>query len=170
MPPTRILAVDDEIEELEALRKLLQREGYEVWIAQTATAALELCDQHVFDVIVVDFIMPNMTGVELLGRVRKKLPHVRSIMISGKLDDAKPESEITRTFREGIEADLFLRKPISAERVRSSVQELLSADPHSQEWKEIAKRAIEVNKSKIKHAEKTARELRGSLGKSRKKK
>jgi two-component system response regulator YesN len=170
MAGLRILAVDDEREELQALTRLLQLAGYEVWAAQTAKDALNLCDQHMFDLIVLDFIMPNMTGVELLGRVRKKLPHVRSIIISGKIDGNKPEAEVSNTFRERIEADLFLKKPVSGERLKSSIEELLSHERHPRDWKEIAKRALEAKRGKIKIAKKAGQELRGALGKPRRKK
>lgn len=170
MASGRILVVDDEKEELEGLWRTLKLGGYSVWKARTAKEALELCDEHHFDLMVVDLVMPNMTGIELLGRVRKKLPLIRSIILSGKIVESGSESELANILRERVEADLFLKKPASNDRLSNSVAELLSTANQSNNWRQRAKRAVDVQRATIKYAKKTVQDLRPQLKKSRKKK
>ena len=78
MPHHRILIVDDEDSVLKGWRKALRYAGYSVTAVQSSGGALAACDEHAFDVIVIDFLMPSMNGVELLRRLRQKLPMVRT--------------------------------------------------------------------------------------------
>ena len=52
----------------------------------TAAEALELCGKHNFDVVVTDYKMPKMNGIELIGRLRKLHPATSVILISGFTD------------------------------------------------------------------------------------
>ena len=68
--PNRILIVDDEKLVLAGFKTALELEGYRVWTSQNAKAALALVQEASFDLIVLDFIMPGMDGLELLARIR----------------------------------------------------------------------------------------------------
>ncbi|MCA9718056.1 MAG: PAS domain-containing protein, partial [Myxococcales bacterium] len=70
----RVLLVDDEEVLLVALSGYLRRFGWSVRTASTGPAALTAIDAERFDAIVVDLRMPGMSGVELLGQVRARLP------------------------------------------------------------------------------------------------
>ena len=52
----------------------------------SAAEALELCGKHSFDVVVTDYKMPKMNGIELIGRLRKLHPAIAVILISGFTD------------------------------------------------------------------------------------
>ena len=54
--------------------------------SNTAAEALELCGKHNFDIVVTDYKMPKMNGIELIGRVRKLHPATAVILISGFTD------------------------------------------------------------------------------------
>lgn len=81
----RILLVDDNTALLEVLARRLGREGHEVFSVGTAAAALALLSSTVVDVVVLDLVMPEMNGYELLLQIRE-LPEMRAlpvIMMSG---------------------------------------------------------------------------------------
>jgi CheY-like chemotaxis protein len=82
----RILLVDDNSLGLAARRSVLEELGHNVLTSGNATEALELCGKHAFDVVVTDYKMPKMNGVELIVRLRKLHPATSVILISGFTD------------------------------------------------------------------------------------
>jgi CheY-like chemotaxis protein len=85
-PSGRILLVDDNSLGLAARRSVLVELGHHVLTAPSGVEALELCGKHSFDIVVTDYKMPKMNGVELIGRVRKLYPSTAIILISGFTD------------------------------------------------------------------------------------
>jgi CheY-like chemotaxis protein len=85
-PCGRILLVDDNSLGLAARRSVLEELGHRVLTSGTGSEALELCGKHNFDVVVTDYKMPKMNGVELIGRLRKLHPSTAVILISGFTD------------------------------------------------------------------------------------
>jgi DNA-binding response OmpR family regulator len=164
--PSHILIVDDEVRVLKAWAKALRYEGYIVATAASGDQALAACDEESFDLVILDFIMPSVTGVELLARLRKKLPLVRSIVISGKIDEKITEDQITSSLREAVEADQYLHKPVSNDRLKEVVSGLLSkADP--QPWVQVATKAVTARTARIGRASIAARSLKKNLKKVR---
>ena len=105
-PPRRVLIVDDEENVLKALRRSLRKEGYELFLANSAAAGIELLQQQPVDLVMSDHLMPDMTGLELLKVVRNRWPDGVRIMLTGHADmqtaiEAINEGEIYR----------FLTKP-----------------------------------------------------------
>jgi CheY-like chemotaxis protein len=82
----RILLVDDNSLGLAARRSVLEELGHNVLTSGNAAEALELCGKHAFDVVVTDYKMPKMNGVELIVRLRKLHPATSVILISGFTD------------------------------------------------------------------------------------
>ena len=78
-----ILVVDDEIEVGAAVRRVLERAGYAVTLANNATEGLEAVAQQPPDVVITDIIMPKVHGVELIKTLRERYPRIRIIAISG---------------------------------------------------------------------------------------
>ncbi len=68
--PTRVLVVDDEAELLRAVARILKARGFEVEMAGNGIEALEFLGRQTFDVMLVDLVMPGMTGLELLKRAK----------------------------------------------------------------------------------------------------
>jgi CheY-like chemotaxis protein len=85
-PCGRILLVDDNSLGLAARRSVLEELGHRVFTSGTAAEALDLCGKQSFDVVVTDYKMPKMNGVELIGRLRKLHPSISVILISGFTD------------------------------------------------------------------------------------
>jgi len=85
-PSGPILLVDDNSMGLAARRSVLEELGHHVQTSGTATDALDLCGKQGFDVVVTDYKMPKMNGVEFIGRLRKLYPATSVILISGFTD------------------------------------------------------------------------------------
>jgi CheY-like chemotaxis protein len=85
-PCGRILLVDDNSLGLAARRSVLEELGHRVFTSSTAAEALELCGKHTIDVVVTDYKMPKMNGIELIARLRKLNPAIAVILISGFTD------------------------------------------------------------------------------------
>ncbi|MCK5082389.1 MAG: response regulator, partial [Candidatus Omnitrophica bacterium] len=79
----RILVVDDEPLIRESLYEILRIEGYRVQMAQGGKEALQLMSKNEFDVVVTDFKLPKMSGMDLLEVVKKDFSKTEVIMITG---------------------------------------------------------------------------------------
>src|SRR5690348_16171055 len=78
-----ILLVDDNNHGLIARRNVLEELGYKISTARNGEEALEMHAARKFDLIVTDYKMPKMSGVELIQKIRKSDADTRIIMLSG---------------------------------------------------------------------------------------
>src|SRR5215831_2062111 len=114
----KILLVDDEPRNLDALESILEASGYTFVRAQSADQALLATLQNDFAAIILDIKMPGMNGLELarLIKQRKRSQHVPILFLTAYLLD---EKEVLQAY--GIGAVDFLSKPINPEILRSKV-------------------------------------------------
>jgi len=82
----RILLVDDNSLGLAARRSVLEELGHKVVTCSVPHDALELCGKQRFDVVVTDYKMPKMNGLEFIGRLKMQHPQIAVILISGFTD------------------------------------------------------------------------------------
>jgi len=82
----RILLVDDNSLGLAARRSVLEELGHKVITCSAPHDALEMCGKQRFDVVVTDYKMPKMNGLEFIGRLKKLHPQIAVILISGFTD------------------------------------------------------------------------------------
>jgi two-component system response regulator HydG len=85
-PPTRVLIVDDEAELLRAMARILKARGFEVESANNGMEALEILGKHTFDVMLVDLVMPGMSGLELLKRAKTVQEQLEVVMMTAYAD------------------------------------------------------------------------------------
>ena len=78
-----ILLVDDNPDGLLVRRALLEELGYTVEVAENGEKGLALFQTSNFDVVVTDYRMPKMNGVEMIARIRQSDPHARVVLLSG---------------------------------------------------------------------------------------
>jgi sigma-B regulation protein RsbU (phosphoserine phosphatase) len=78
-----VLLVDDNRDGLLVRRALLEEQGYRVAMAANGEEGLKLYEADHFDVVVTDYRMPIMGGVELIRRIRATKPHARFVLLSG---------------------------------------------------------------------------------------
>ena len=79
---TRILIVDDEQIQRESLAGFLKKIGYDVGTAESAQTALAHLHKHPVDIVLSDYKMPYMTGVDLLKEVKSRHPNVILVLIT----------------------------------------------------------------------------------------
>jgi DNA-binding NtrC family response regulator len=115
---TRILIVEDEIVIRKNLCAFLRKEGYEVTEARDGAHAVELLSTEPFDLLITDFVMPNLNGPELVEHVSSVFPNTPVILVSGYL----PSKAAKENFAGRVE---FLGKPIALEDLLSVVERLL---------------------------------------------
>jgi CheY-like chemotaxis protein len=84
--PVKILLVDDNNCGLTARAMILQEQGYCVTTATHAEEALARLSQTRFDLLITDYCMPGMNGVELIYRVRTSIPELPVILLSGYVE------------------------------------------------------------------------------------
>ena len=121
----RILVVDDDILVVEALKELLTSSGYEVRVATRGQEALEILDQERFDLLILDVVMPKMTGFDLCREVRKRddeMSTVKIIMLTAKTEARDLQSE------EQCGCELYLTKPIDPGRLKELIRNTLAPD------------------------------------------
>jgi DNA-binding NtrC family response regulator len=70
----RLLIVEDEETLCQSLKRVLEREGYTVNTVNNAESAHEIFETEFYDVIITDIILPGMTGIELLKKIKERLP------------------------------------------------------------------------------------------------
>jgi len=89
----RILVVDDDPIVLRALRRLLlaSRPGWEIDMAESAAAALQLTEAKTYDVVVTDLHMPVLDGLALLTRLKTEQPSIMRVIHSSHVESLDPE-------------------------------------------------------------------------------
>lgn len=116
--PVRVMIVDDEVEFLESLRKVFRRRHMDVTTASDGEQALNMLQNELVDVMVLDIKMPGMSGLEVLGHVKKSFPSVEVILLSGHPS--------TKAALEGVRlgAAEYLKKPPDIEELAAIVRRL----------------------------------------------
>lgn len=91
--PPRILLVDDDPIVLRAIRRLLlsSRLGWEIDMAESADAALQLIEDKTYDVAVTDLHMPVLDGLGLLARLKAEQPQVMRVIHSSHVESLSPD-------------------------------------------------------------------------------
>ncbi len=84
--PARILLVDDNRLGLVARKSVLEELGYQITTALEGVTALELYGAGKFDLVITDYKMPRMNGLELIQRIRELAADAPIILISGYAD------------------------------------------------------------------------------------
>jgi response regulator RpfG family c-di-GMP phosphodiesterase len=134
--PARILLVDDEDIVLDAWETSLRPLKHQIIKAHDDNEALAAALEHPVDLVIVDYLIPPKTGVEIVAAIRKSLPLIRSILISGRFDEKLSRLELREMVREKVEVDEYLHKPVKPKLLRDTVTKLLAGT--SPEWREIA--------------------------------
>jgi DNA-binding NtrC family response regulator len=86
MTGRKVLIIDDDQDALDCLDSLLSEEGYEVAKAHGSHEALEIIETYSPEIVLSDYMMPGMCGVELLHKIKEQLPRVVPILLTGHGD------------------------------------------------------------------------------------
>ncbi len=99
-----VLLVDDDRSILRTFTRILRKAGYETEAAESGREALEKIQARSFDVALVDMVLGDSNGLDLLSRIREKSPKTVRIVITGS--DSRP----TRDEAYSYGADVFSNK------------------------------------------------------------
>jgi DNA-binding NtrC family response regulator len=114
--PLRILIVDDEEIIRDVLETLLEREGYEVTSAETGTEALKAFEADPHDLVLLDLMLPDRSGLEVLREIRRRDPDAVVVIVTAY---SSIESAI-EAMREG--AFHYIPKPFQNQEVLLTVE------------------------------------------------
>ena len=120
--PQRILVVEDESHLADGVRFNLEQEGYEVEVVSDGRAAVDRIangEAPLLDLVILDLMLPEMSGFEVARRTRASGNYVAILMLTAKDDP----SDIVRGLEEG--ADDYLTKPFRLEELLARVKGLL---------------------------------------------
>ena len=115
---TRVLVVEDEESFSDALSFMLRREGFEVGVASTGIDAVTLFDQHGADLVLLDLMLPGMSGTEVCRTLRAK-SNVPIIMVTAK------DGEVDKVVGLELGADDYVTKPFSSRELVARVRAVL---------------------------------------------
>lgn len=115
---TRILVVEDEDSLSDALAFLLTKEGFEVEVAENGLKALELFDRTGADLVLLDLMLPGLSGTEVCRQIRIK-SSVPIIMLTAK------ESEVDKVVGLELGADDYVTKPYSSRELIARIRAVL---------------------------------------------
>src|SRR5437764_15133366 len=89
-PAARILIVDDDRATCLVLQRVLQQDGYHVQVARDGTTAIELCRAGEHDVILLDYVLPDIDGVTVCAAIRAQQAKASSpiLMLTSRNDDS----------------------------------------------------------------------------------
>ena len=120
-----ILLVEDEDAVRQLARRALQARGYNVLEAGDGVAALTVCQRHLrsIDIVVTDVVMPRLSGVDLVQKLKTVRPQLKVLYVSGYTD-----STVVRHGVEESEAN-YLQKPFTPDLLTRKVRELLDHVP-----------------------------------------
>lgn len=126
----RILLVDDEEAIFKPLSRLLRAEGYDVTAAKDGYEALDYLNDHCFDLLLIDVMMPGMNGWEFRERQMERYndsPKIPAIFLSADNYSAQKAVEL---------GEKFIPKPIDLSALKSQIKALLLGQMTTNSYKE----------------------------------
>jgi CheY-like chemotaxis protein len=119
-----VLLVDDNDDNLRIMREILAARGFEVLVAHDGASALTLVEKQRPDVILLDVMMPEMDGLQVLERIKGSPDHagIPVILVTAKAQD----EDLLEGYRFG--ADYYITKPFTAKQLLYGIGLVLGAE------------------------------------------
>ena len=158
---TKLLIVDDNSNNRAAISYWLGDENYEILHASNGLSALKICEAFIPDIILLDYNLPDLDGIEVCQKIRanKNLPFIPIIMMSS----CAPEANII-ALEQGV--DEFIVMPIQSRELKSRIQATLrlkDAVSESSELSKENKKLQELDRIKSNFISKASHELKTPL-------
>jgi CheY-like chemotaxis protein len=117
----KIIAVDDHSEILNIITTKLSRNGYDVTPVNDATTAIETIRRIMPDLVLLDIMMPKITGFDLCDQIKSdpQLKDIKVVFLTAK------DMDFTRKKADELKADGFIPKPFSPKELLSFINDLL---------------------------------------------
>ncbi len=119
----RVLAVDDDVTDADALRDLLQQDGFTVDVAPSAEEALAHFRRETYAVVVADLQLPGESGLDLVRTLRTEAPATAVIVLTGHASVSSAVSALK------LGAVDYLKKPVNPSQLRKLVAQLMAERP-----------------------------------------
>jgi CBS domain-containing protein len=116
----KILIIDDEESVLNALTRLLREENYDITTCETAERAEEILADKSISLIICDYRLKGMNGIDFLERIKKENPEIATIMLTGHAEVSTVVEAVNRLSLQG-----FIIKPWDNEEVKQTVKNAL---------------------------------------------
>ncbi len=126
---TKILVVEDEVSFSEAIEFLLSKEGFSIVTATTGTQAIEKFNQGGIDLVLLDLMIPEISGTEVCRQIRSK-SKVPIIMLTAK------DGEVDKVVGLELGADDYVTKPYSSRELIARINAVMrrnSGEPYSED-------------------------------------
>lgn len=123
---TRILVVDDEAAAGGSMEKVLSKKGFSVDVALTADEGLKMMEKELFELVLLDIMMPQVNGMELLGIMKERWPNLKVVMVTG-YPSIETAVEATR-----LGAVDYISKPFTPHELREKVGQALEQGAEGQ--------------------------------------
>ena len=143
-----ILAVDDEIHILELISYNLQQNGFSPLIAESGEEALEILKETKVDLLLLDWMMDGMDGLEVLKKIRQnqELEELPVILLTAKSE------EFSKVLGLELGADDFVSKPFGVHELMARIKAVLRRSKREEKIQEDGKNIIRVKDMVIDHS------------------
>ncbi len=125
----KILLVDDDEWIRDSLSIFFESEGCNLLTFETAEEAMEAVKQQVYDIVISDYKLPGMDGLEFLRRVKEKQPNIFKILITAYTDGELLKEAKTMGVHD------FIPKPFTSEKVEASLVRIIENSAKTVEQK-----------------------------------
>ncbi len=117
----KVLVVDDNPDSVAIMRSILEGRGYDVAAAHSGTEALQFLKKETVDLVLLDIMMPEMSGMEVLQRIKEDAATGRLpvILVTAKTQD----EDVISGYQYG--ADYYITKPFTAKQLLYGIELIL---------------------------------------------
>jgi DNA-binding response OmpR family regulator len=129
----RVLVVDDDPGVLEVVSYSLRGEGFEVETVADGAAALDRAMEEPYDLVILDLMLPNMSGTEVCRQLRGERRHMPILMLTAK------DAELDRVLGLELGADDYVTKPFSQAELMSRVRALFRRREYERESTDVVR-------------------------------
>lgn len=126
----RILVVDDDINIRKTIEVILSSKGYDVDLAKDGEEAIRKSESATYNVVLIDIRLPDMSGVELLARMKDTVPKMRKIILTGYPSMQNAIEAVNR------KADAYLLKPVDVEKLLTTIETHLDLQEMEKKYSE----------------------------------
>jgi two-component system response regulator HydG len=142
MDQDTILIVDDDEMILESLVSILENEGYITYTAKTGQEALDQINSSYFNVLLIDIKLPDMTGIDLLSKIKDATPRMKKLILTGYPDTPSAIEAVNK------KANAYLIKPFDPEDLLDLIAENIRHQ--KEELKYTQEKVLDFIKERVK--------------------
>jgi CheY-like chemotaxis protein len=111
-----LLLVDDDEMSSQIMSYILVDEGYDVDLAATGAAAIEKASTHEYDLVFLDYMLPDMRGHEVAKRLKTINPDIKIVLLTGYTENRNPDEK---------SYEKILLKPVPPDDIMKTITEIL---------------------------------------------